>query len=195
MYTYALRSLPRALLALALILAVAGVSTASAQSYEAILNGANESPPVVTTGTGTCQVDFDLTAHTMRVRASFSGLVGTTTNCHIHAPTAVAFTGTVGVATTLPTFTGFPAGVTAGTYDATFDMTLASSYSAGFLGANGGTPASAEVALHGYVAAGRAYFNVHSSFVGSGEIRGFLVPSTPTPVSVTTWGQIKALYR
>lgn len=195
MYTYAVRSLPRALLAVALVLAVAGVSTANAQSYEAYLDGPSESPPVVSPGTGTCQVDFDLVAHTMRVQVSFSGLVGTTTVCHIHAPTAVAFTGTIGVATTTPTFTGFPAGVTAGSYDVTFDMTLASSYNAPFLAANGGTPASAEVALHGYVLAGRAYLNVHSSFVGSGEIRGFLVPATTTSVNVTTWGQIKALYR
>jgi hypothetical protein len=57
-------------------------------------------------------------------------------------------------------------------------MTLASSYRAGFLTANGGSVANALTSLLAGLDSGQAYFNIHTSAVGSGEIRGFaqLVP-------------------
>lgn len=64
--------------------------------------------------------------------------------------------------------------------DQTFDMTLASTWNAAYVTANGGTPASAAAAFMTAVDTGRAYFNIHTSFVGSGEIRGFWAP-VPTP--------------
>ncbi|MSQ10627.1 MAG: CHRD domain-containing protein [Dehalococcoidia bacterium] len=123
------------LLALAPLLTLWGTATARpAQAapieYAAALSGAAESPPVASTGTGNALVELDTAAHTLRVRVTFSGLVGTTTNAHIHAPTAVADTGIAGVATQTPTFLGFPSGVTSGTYDAMFDTTLAGSWNA-----------------------------------------------------------------
>ena len=83
-------------------------------------------------------------------------------------------TGTAGVATTLPTFPGFPSGVTAGTYDQTFNMLLASSYNPSYVTNNGGTPASAFAALRAAISAGKAYLNIHSTMFPGGEIRGFL---------------------
>ena len=67
---------------------------------------------------------IDDAAFTMRVESTFSGLTGITTASHIHCCTAVASTGTAGVATQTPSFVGFPLGVTSGTFDSTFDMTL-----------------------------------------------------------------------
>ena len=176
---------------------VVGLSTARAAvvSYQVDLNGANESPPNVSPATGTGQVDVDATAHTMRVRVNFSGLLGTTTACHIHAPTASALTGTAGVATTTPYFAGFPIGVMSGSYDNTLDMTQASSYNAPFITNNGGTTATAEAALFQFIADGKAYLNIHSTSYGGGEIRGFLVPLVVTPTNQSTWGRIKTLYR
>jgi hypothetical protein len=110
----------------------------------------------------------------MRVRVTFSGLLGDTTASHIHAATAIPGTGTAMVATTTPTFPGFPLGVTSGTYDQTFDMALASSYNPAFITANGGTVASAEAALAASLADGTAYLNIHTTVVPGGEIRGFL---------------------
>jgi CHRD domain len=86
------------------------------------------------------------------------------------------------VATTLPTFTGFPLGVTSGTYDHTFDMTLTSSYNPAFITANGGTALSAETVLFNDMFTGNEYLNIHTTVVPGGEIRGFLTP-VPEPTS------------
>jgi hypothetical protein len=73
----------------------------------------------------------------MFIDVSFSGLLGTTTASHIHCCTPTPLSGTAGVATTTPTFAGFPLGVTSGTYMNTLDLTLASSYNPAFVTANG----------------------------------------------------------
>ena len=151
--------------------------------YTAQLDGPSESPPVASPGTGFAQVDFDIVAHTMRVQVEFSGLVGTTTVSHIHAPTATPGVGTIGVAVYPGTFPGFPAGVTSGTYEGTFDTNLATAYTAAFLTTyGGGTVEGAEAALAAYLAEGRAYFNIHTSFAPGGEIRGFLTVPEPTTI-------------
>ena len=61
-------------------------------------------------------------------------------------------------------------------------MTLASSYNAAFITANGGTVNTAFSALLAGVDSGRAYLNIHSTFAPGGEIRGFLsmVPEPST---------------
>ena len=165
----------------AVLTLVAGFAHAIPIVYVASLSGPNESPPVPSPGTGFARVTFDDIAHTMRVEATFEDLVGLTTVAHIHCCTATPGDLTAGVATTTPTFPGFPAGVTAGTYDQLFDLTLASSWNSAFITANGGTIALAEAALAAGLAEGRAYLNVHTSFAPGGEIRGFLrVPEPGT---------------
>ncbi len=155
----------------------------NAQVYRANqLLGSIEAPPNNSPGTGSAVVT--IVGTTMHVKATFSGLTGPTTVCHIHAATAVPGTGTAGVATTTPTFPGFPAGVTSGTYDMTFDMTLASSYNTSYRNNNGGTPASAFAALKAALNDGKAYFNIHSSAFPGGEIRGFLVACPTISVSI-----------
>ena len=160
------------------------VSVSNGQVYWASLSGPAEQPPNTSPGTGKALVTIDVAANTMRVQATFSGLLAGVTASHIHAATAVPGAGTAGVATTLPTFPGFPSGVTAGTYDRTFDMTQASSYSAAYITNNGGTPASAFLALRNAIAAGRAYLNIHSTMFPPGEIRGFLLPCPPLNVAI-----------
>lgn len=188
----------RAAMCLALGTLIALTAPAAVQaavlSYSAPLTGPAESPPNASPGSGFAQVDLDDTAHTMRVVVTFQDLLGTVTAAHIHGPTVLAGSGTAGVATMTPTFTGFPAGVTAGSYDHTFDLTSTASFNAAFLAANGGTAASAEAALAAAIAAGKAYLNIHSSMFGGGEIRGFLT-ATATPTDLSTWGQVKSLYR
>jgi hypothetical protein len=143
--------------------------------FTGYLNGAVEVPPNVSAGVGDTTVTLDATANTMRLVVSFTGLTGNTTAAHIHCCTTTALTGTASVATTTPTFAGFPLGVPAGTYDTTFDMTQIGSYNAPFVTVNGGTAAMAQAALFAGIAAGKAYLNLHSSAFGGSEIRSFLV--------------------
>lgn len=126
------------------------------------------------TGTGSARVDWDDVAHTMRVRADFSGLSGATTMAHIHAPTPTPGTGTAGIATQIPSFTNFPLGVQAGTFDQTFDLTDPATYNPQYVADNGGTAAGAESALKQDLDEVKAYFNIHTDTFPGGEIRGFL---------------------
>lgn len=173
------RGLTNACLAAGVVLAGSAANGAMLH-YQAFLDGPSESPPNASPGTGFATVDFDTILHTMKIHVTFSGLVGTTTASHIHASTAVAGTGTAGVATTTPTFAGFPLGVTSGVYDNLLDLTLASSWNPSYVTANGGTTASAETAFLAGVVAGKAYLNIHTNVFPSGEIRGFLV-EVPSP--------------
>lgn len=157
----------------------------------------NDQEPIPTgspgTGTGTITFnDNNPAAPTMRVQVTFVGLTSPTTNAHIHAATAVPFTGASGVATQTPTFTGFPAGVLGGSYDTTFDMSLASSFNATYITNNGGTPLTAYAALLAAAQQGRAYFNIHTNAFTGGEIRGFLIAAVPEPSSLLLSGMMLA---
>ena len=167
--------------AAAAALCLSAPAAAHQSVYAAPLLGSSESPPNGSPGTGTTTVTIDFDLLTMRVEASFSGLTGTVTAAHIHC--CVDPGANVGVATQLPTFTGFPLGVTAGSYDQTFDMALASSYNPTFVTNNGGSVSGAFNALVAGLDAGKAYFNLHTSTFGGGELRGLLVP-VPEP---ETW--------
>jgi hypothetical protein len=157
-----------------------GLRTAQAQVFTANLDGPSEADPNASPGTGFGRLSIDPVAHTFRIEADFTGLVGTVTAAHIHGPTAVPLTGAAGVMTQTPTFLGFPSGVTSGVYDNTYDMTLTSTWNAAFVTANGGTPAGAEAAFIAAVTGGRTYLNIHSTSFPGGEIRGFLVPEPAT---------------
>lgn len=165
----------------ALALAVAAMPAAAfSQFYATTLSGANENPANASFGSGAAVVTIDLALSTMRLQTTFAGLIGNVSAAHIHC--CVTAPGNVGVASQTPSFSGFPLGGTFGSYDNTFNMTLASSYNASFITANGGTPASAFTALVAGLDAGRSYLNIHSSFAPGGEIRGFLAP-VPEPES------------
>lgn len=126
------------------------------------------------TGTGTATVTFDTVLLTMQVQATWSGTSGTTTASHIHCCTVTPGVGNAGVATQVPTFSGFPLGVTFGTYNQLFDMSLASSWNPTYVTNNGGTTTSALAALLAGLQADRGYLNIHTSTFGGGEIRARL---------------------
>jgi hypothetical protein len=173
------------LLAIAALLWSASQLSAHTVQYKFDLNGGAEVPVVDTEGIGTALVTFDLDLVTMHVQAQFSGLTGNTTASHIHCCDFLPNTN-AGVATQTPSFTGFPLGVKSGSMDQTFDMTLASSYRAAFLTANGGSVANALSSLLADLDSGKAYFNIHTSIFQGGEIRGqaVVVPEPGTLVLV-----------
>lgn len=171
--------------AFAALAAAAAFTPAQAHivTYSAVLTGATENPAVVTPGTGTATVIVDDHNFTLQLITTFAGLIGNTTAAHIHCCTLAAFAGNAGVATTLPSFTGFPLGVTSGSYNQLFDMTQASSWNPAYVNANGGNTSTAFSALISGIDGGKAYLNIHTSFVGSGEIRG-LLQAVPEPGTV-----------
>jgi hypothetical protein len=168
------------------MLVTASVAQATVILYQANLTGPAESPPNASPGSGIGFVTIDDVANTMRVVAAFGGLTSPTTASHIHCCTAVPLTGIAGVATAVPTFPGFPLGVTTGAYDMTFDLLSLTTYNPAFITANGGTAASARAALLSGLASGSSYLNIHTSAFPSGEIRGFLT-AVPEPA---TWAML-----
>ncbi len=139
------------------------------------------------TGTGALTMEYDDDGHTLAINATWSGLSGLTTNAHIHCCTALPNAGTAGVAlATGGILPGFPLGVSSGSYVRVIDMALTSSYSAAYVAASGGTAAAAEVRLVSNLTDGKAYFNIHTSKFGGGEIRAF-VTVVPEP---GTWAMM-----
>ena len=135
-------------------------ASSHAKSYSTTL--APEAPGA--TGGGTAWFEYDSFAHTLAINITFFGLSGTTTIAHIHAATAVAFTGTAAPATQVPTFIGFPTGLQEGEFDlANYDLSAAASYNPNFITANGGTVAGAEAALIAAFDEGKAYLNIHTA--------------------------------
>jgi hypothetical protein len=193
------------LTAIVALATMAGATNAAVLVYDSPLDGPSENPPNASPGTGFATVTYDNVAHTLRIQGTFSGLTGTTTLAHIHAPNTSQLPAndppnpTFGVASPQPAFPGFPLGVTAGSHDTLLDLTQASSWNASYITNNGGTPATAEAQLALTLSQGRAYYNIHTSTFGGGEIRGFLQlvpePSTFALVGVGVLGAIAACRR
>lgn len=169
-----------ALAAAAIAIAGATVANATVTIFGANLAGSNEVPGNASAGTGFATVTFDDVMNTLRVQAVFSGLSGTTTAAHIHCCGPVG--ANRGVATTVPSFPGFPLGVTSGVFDNIFDLGLASFYNPAFVTANGGTQTTARAAFLAGLFSGNTYFNIHTSAFPGGEIRGQLA-AVPEPAS------------
>lgn len=166
-------------LAFILTMCISGASQAAI--YTAHLTGPNESPSNTSPGVGDGIVDFDLVTHSFSINMNFSGLTGTTTASHIHCCTAPP--GTAPVATQVPTFTGFPLGVTSGAYNHTFNTLDPATWNPTFVTASGGTAAGAEAVLAAGLTAGTSYLNIHTSAFPGGEIRGFLRPAAMSQVA------------
>lgn len=158
-----------------------------AQAHLVIFQGTFAPEAVGATGTGTLYMEYDDEGRTLAINATWSGLSGLTNNAHIHCCTALPNTGTSGVAlATSGILPGFPLGVNSGSYVRVIDLSLTTSYSAAFLSGSGGTTLGAETRLIDNLTSGKAYFNIHSSTFGGGEIRSF-VTAVPEP---GTWAMM-----
>jgi uncharacterized protein (TIGR03382 family) len=148
--------------------------------YTTTLSGANEVPPNVSTGTGSASFLVDDVANTITINISFSGLSTPDAAAHIHC--CVAPGGNAGVATEIPSFAGFPLGVTSGSFiNQVFSLNDSTFYNPAFIANNSGSVAIAEAVLLAGMAAGDTYFNIHTTSSPGGEIRGFIQVATPEP--------------
>ena len=181
------------LMTAALMLPVPAVN-ADILTFGASLSGANEVPAVVSPGTGNVTVVLYTVAETLQISGSFSNLTSNTTAAHIHCCASLGTNAIV--ATVPPTFPGFPLGVTSGTFSGSLNLLDLASYNMAFVTANGGTAATAAVALMNGIQNGLSYFNIHTTINGGGEIRGQLnaVPlPTALPLFATGLGALGLL--
>ena len=163
------------------VLMLSAIAKADQLAFTATLTGAQEVPPSGSPGIGSALVTLDTVTNLLTVNVSFAGLVSPTIASHIHCCTLPGANAMV--ATAVPTFPGFPLGVTAGTYLMTFDLTLASTYNPAFITAHGGTVAGAQAAFIAGLTSGQTYLNIHTNQFQGGEIRGQL-QAIPEPASV-----------
>jgi hypothetical protein len=174
--------------AFALLLALC--ASAQAQMFQAVLDGLQEDPVVATTGTGFGTAVFNPATNILSVNLSFSGLMGSTTDSHIHCcfgePTDPPPGTTSGVAVGF-TPHGFPIGVTSGNFMANIDLANAANFTGSYITESGGTVTQARnrllAAMVPGAMTGGAYFNIHTSFRPGGEIRGN-ISLVPEPASL-----------
>ena len=164
---------------------LASSAFAATTTYRAVASGPGEVTPNISPAYSIATIVIDDVAGTMLVNSPFQDLLGNTTDAHIHCCTATPLIGAAAVATPL---TGFPLGVRWGSYSQLLNLNDASTYSAAFLTAAGGTVDAARTTLLDGIVAHEAYLNIHSSIYPGGEIRGFLVP-LPVP-EPTTYGMM-----
>ena len=187
----------KVLFAAALVALSITAAQAAPITYTAVLSGLNEIPSVTTTGTGSATITYDPVTHLLGLDINFANLVSPTTASHIHCCTAQPGNN-AGVATTTPTFAGFPLGVTSGTYVNTLDLTLASSYNPAFVNnVAGGSLVMAEALLTAGLGNNMSYLNIHTVFNPTGEIRGQIqavnVPDTTATIALLAIGVVAAV--
>ncbi|TPW16057.1 MAG: CHRD domain-containing protein [bacterium] len=153
-------------LAALLVLTLVGAGVAQT-NFVITMDGLQETPPVATPATGTGTAVLNAAQTELTVSYSFSGLIGTQSNQHIHNA-APGLPG--GVVKNLPT--GSPViGFVWTSTDATQPLTAA---------------------LVAELLAERLYVNIHSTFRTGGEIRGQLLLEQVATEPVS-WSRIKNL--
>jgi hypothetical protein len=171
----------RLLLTGPLVFALALATPAHADTiYTATLLGSNEVPPTGSSGTGFAT--FDLNGNLLSIDETFSGLTAPASAAHIHCCGPVGVNEMVAVP-----FTPFPNG-TSGHFIGTVDLTVAATYTAGFIMQEGGTVASAEAGLIAALNSGNTYANIHDVNFPGGEIRGQIAQVTPEPSTLLLLG-------
>lgn len=148
-------------------------ASVQAATYVADLSGLNEVPPNAATGTGftTLLVEGNM----LWVSLDFAGLSGPAAAGHIHCCALANANAGVAVGFDIPL-------VATGSFDAVYDLSLAATYTAGFLTASGGTAALAQARLLDAFDSGEAYVNLHTAMFPPGEIRGQIM-AIPEPAS------------
>ena len=110
-------------------------------------NGAQEVPAVTTSGTGTITAVYDADNNKLDYTINWTGLSGNVNNMHFHGPADPTISAGVQIG-----ITGWPAAMAGSvTGTATLDATQETD-----------------------LLAGKWYYNIHTTFKGSGEIRGNL---------------------
>jgi hypothetical protein len=141
----------RALLALAPLALVGSMSVALAapMSFSVALTGAQQAPPVTTSGSGTANLTYDAASRVLTWSVTYTGLSGPATMAHFHGPADAGKN--AGVVIWISEHGGTPASPMTG------QATLTPDQATQFV-------------------AGQWYVNVHTKDHPGGEIRGQVMP-------------------
>ena len=162
----------RAFLALSLCTAAAQGAT----MWTATLNQAQEVPATGSPGSGTGMASYDQGTTILTVSLTWADLTAPSIAGHIHCCVPPGANGAVAVP-----FAGLPA-LAVGSYNNTFNLSAAGSFSPDFLATRGGSVTAARTDLLAGLDSGNAYFNLHTATFPNGEIRGNLTAATTTEV-------------
>ena len=164
------------------------MATASAQAattFTSRLSGLNEIPNANNSaGTGVATAAFFNSNNSIRLTGSFQNLTGLSLLGHLHCCSTRAANGAQAIDFTENP--GFQRGVRSGSFDLTYDLLDAATYTAAFLTASGGTALGARNRLFSNFNNELGYFNIHSTVFPGGELRGQLV-GIPEPAA---WGMM-----
>ena len=139
-------------------------SSALLYPFSLSMSGAQENPPNASPGTGNISGLYDDATKTLTFNITFSGLIGTTTASHFHAPAGVTTNAGVIIGNV-----GFPTGVTSGNYANSYVLTAQQ---------------------EGWLLTDSVYLNIHSTAFPGGEIRTQMLLDNPLPVELSSFTSI-----
>ena len=139
-------------------------SSALIYPFNHTLSGIFENPPNASTATGNITGTYDDVTKVISFNLTFSGLLGTSTAAHFHAPAGLTTNSPVRIG-----FVGFPTGVASGTYANSFVLTAQQ---------------------EGWLMTDSMYVNVHSNVFPGGEIRHQMNLDNPLPVELSSFTSV-----
>ena len=167
----------------AALLAFVATPVSAITVFTATLSSLNEAPPQETTGTGTGILTLATDQLSFTIAESYNSLSSNAVAGHVHCCAAAGANAAVAIGFSVP-------GGTSGSFTQTYDLTQTSTFTAGFLGANGGTAASARLAFLTGLTGGLAYLNIHTIVFPTGEIRGQLRAATGAVPEPASWAMM-----
>jgi hypothetical protein len=134
-------------------------------NFSATMNGAAESPPVTTSGTGSFTATLDTSTNVFTYNVTYSGLGSNVTLGHIHGPCSSCTT--AGAILNFATVAGgtFVTGALSGTATGTVTLNAATQITTTVNGDS----------LRKLLLANNTYVNIHTATNGGGEIRGQII--------------------
>jgi hypothetical protein len=131
-------------------------------NFSATMNGAAESPPVTTSGTGSFTATLDTSTNVFTYNVTYSGLGSNVTLGHIHGPCSSCTT--AGAILNFGTLAGgtFVTGALSGTATGTVTLNASTAITATVSGDS----------LKKLLLSNQTYVNIHTATNGGGEIRG-----------------------